>query len=43
MNSQILYKIIESMPSEGLDFEYCAVKQIETKTFELPNQSNSLV
>ena len=43
MNSQILQKIIDSIPSDGLDFEYCAVKQIETKTFVLTNQSNSLV
>lgn len=31
------------MPSSGLDFEYCAVQQTETKTFTLTNPSNSLV
>ena len=43
MTSQILTKLIESMPLEGIDFEYCAVKQLETKTFTLANQSNSLI
>ena len=43
MTSQILSKLIESMPLEGIDFEYCAVKQLETKTFTLANQSNSLI
>ena len=31
------------MPSQGLDFEYCAVQQTETKTFTLMNPSSSLV
>ena len=43
MTSQILTKLIESMTLEGIDFEYCAVKQLETKTFTLANQSNSLI
>jgi hypothetical protein len=43
MTSQILTKIIESIPLEGIDFEYCAVKQLETKSFTLPNQSSSLI
>ena len=36
-------KVIESIPSSGLDFEYCAVQQIETKTFTLMNPSSNLV
>jgi hypothetical protein len=43
MTSQILTKIIDSIPLEGIDFEYCAVKQLETKSFTLPNQSSSLI
>jgi hypothetical protein len=43
MTSQILTKLIDSIPYEGIDFEYCAVKQVETKSFILANQSNSLV
>lgn len=36
-------KIVDSMPSPGLDFEYCAVKQTEMKTFTLANPTNSMV
>lgn len=31
------------MPAVGLDFEYCAVQQLEKKTFVLHNTSSSMV
>ena len=31
------------MPAAGIDFEYCAVMQTETKSFTLVNSSNSLL
>ena len=31
------------MPAAGIDFEYCAVMQSETKSFTLVNSSNSLL
>ena len=43
MTSQLLAKIIESIPQQGLDFEYCAVAQTEKRTFMLTNTSASLV
>jgi hypothetical protein len=38
-----LSKVIESIPANGLDFEYCAVQQTESKTFTLMNPTTSLV
>lgn len=43
MTSQNLSKVIESMPENGIDFEYCAVQQTETRAFTLSNPTNSLV
>ena len=31
------------MPSVGLDFEYCAVKQTQTKSFTLVNPTTGMV
>lgn len=31
------------MPQQGIDFEYCAVQQVEKRTFTLANSSASLV
>jgi len=31
------------MPAAGIDFEYCAVMQTETKSFTLVNSSTSLL
>lgn len=31
------------MPQQGIDFEYCAVQQVERRTFTLTNSSASLV
>ena len=31
------------MPQQGIDFEYCAVQQTETRSFTLSNTSASLV
>lgn len=43
MTSNVLVRVAEGVPLAGLDFEYCAVQQTETKTFVLHNSSNSLV
>ena len=43
MTSQNLSRAIESIPNQGLDFEYCAVMQTETKSFTLTNPTSSLL
>ena len=43
MTSQSLSKVVDSIPMAGLDFEYCAVMQTETKSFMLTNPTSSLL
>jgi len=43
MSTFNISKIVDSIPSPGIDFEYCAVKQTQTKSFTLTNPTNSLV
>ena len=33
-------KIIDCIPNPGIDFEYCAVKQTEVRTFTISNPTN---
>jgi hypothetical protein len=35
--------VLCSLPSSGIDFEYCSVKQLETKSFTMSNPSSSTV
>lgn len=43
MTSYALAKIIDCIPSNGIDFEYCGVQYTETKTFTLVNSASGLV
>jgi hypothetical protein len=43
MTSMNMTKIVECIPQNGLDFEYCAVKQVYTKKFTINNPLNSMV
>ena len=43
MTSQTLSKVCDAIPNNGIDFEYCAVMQTETKCFTLTNPTNSLL
>ena len=43
MTSFNMAKIIECIPSEGLDFGYCAVKQSECRKFTISNPMNGIV
>jgi len=43
MTSMNMTKIVECIPYNGLDFEYCAVKQVYTKKFTINNPLNSMV
>lgn len=36
-------KVAECIPAHGIDFEYCAVKHQETKTFTLSNPTSSVI
>jgi hypothetical protein len=39
--SLALSKLVESVPSNGIDFEYCAVQTTEIRTFTLQNTTQS--
>ena len=43
MTSQNLSKVVDCIPCNGLDFEYCAVMQTETKSFTITNPTSSLL
>jgi len=36
-------KIFESIPSQGLDFEYCPVQQTQEKCFTICNSGKTMV
>ena len=42
-SSMNIAKIVECIPMNGLDFEYCAVKQIYTKKFTINNPLNGMI
>ena len=43
MSTATLQRVIETLPLQGLDFEYCSVKQQEVKTITVSNPTNNLV
>lgn len=43
MTSAALERVLSSLPVAGLDFEYCSVKQLETRSFTMSNPSSSMV
>lgn len=42
-SSQLLTKIADCIPDDGIDFEYCSVKHTETKVLTLTNPGTSIV
>ena len=43
MSTFNISKIVESIPARGIDFEYCAVKQTQSKSFHLSNPTNQML
>ena len=41
--SQVLAKIADCIPNDGIDFEYCSVKHTETKVLTLTNPGSTIV
>ena len=43
MSTFNISKIVDNMPYPGIDFEYCAVRQTQMKSFTLTNPCNNMI